>query len=105
MMSEFGETYLKTKGLDQASNAYNESLQIYLALAIKEPGVIVWQREIADQIDHLGLVRQKEGKIGPAMDNFRQALEIRRAIVARESVNAISYSDLRVVAITISARY
>ena len=93
MMSEFGETYLKAKGLDQASDAYHESLQIYLSLAAKEPVAIVWQREIADQIDHLGSVRQQQGKIGPAMDNFRQAFDIRRSIVDREGGNATSYSD------------
>ena len=54
---------------------------------------IVWQREIADQIDHLGSVRQQQGKIGPAMDNFRQAFDIRRSIVDREGGNATSYSD------------
>src|SRR5262249_28070998 len=80
MMSEFGETYLKAKGLSQASHAYDESLQIYRTLAAKEPNAIAWQRGIADQIEHIGLVRQQEGKIIPAIENFRQALDIRRAI-------------------------
>jgi tetratricopeptide (TPR) repeat protein len=96
MMSEFGETYLKQKdrGLDQASEAYNESLQIYRTLAGKDPAAIGWQRGIADQIEHVGLVQQQKGRIDKAMENFRQALDIRRAIADREPGNAISHSDL-----------
>ena len=52
MMSEFGETYLKAEGLDQASSAYEESLQIYRSLAAKDPDAVTWRRGIADQIEH-----------------------------------------------------
>ena len=94
MMSEFGETYLKAKGLDQAGKAHSESLQIYRRLATKDPNAIAWQRGIADQMEHIGLVRQQQGEIGSAMDNFQQALDMRRAIAHREAEDAISYSDL-----------
>jgi tetratricopeptide (TPR) repeat protein len=94
MMSEFGETYLKAKGLEQASNAYNESLQIYRDLAAKDQNAIVWQRGIADQIEHIGLVRQQQGKIDAAKANFEQALGIRLANAKRDPASAISYSDV-----------
>jgi tetratricopeptide (TPR) repeat protein len=94
VMSEFGETYLKAKGLDQASAVYNESLQIYRSLASKDPNTVAWQRGIADQIEHIGLVQQQLGRIDAAMDNFKQSLDLRRAIVDREPANAISYRDL-----------
>jgi tetratricopeptide (TPR) repeat protein len=94
VMSEFGQTYLKAKGLDQASTAYNESLQIYRSLASKDPNTIAWQRGIADQIEHIGLVQQQLGRIDAAMDNFKQSLDLRRSIADREPANAISYSDL-----------
>jgi tetratricopeptide (TPR) repeat protein len=94
MMSEFGETYLKAKGLDQASNAYSESLKIYRSLAAKAPNAIAWQRGIADQIEHIGLVLQQQGKINPAMENFRQALDMRRTIADREPESTISYRDI-----------
>jgi hypothetical protein len=94
MMSEFGETYLKTKGLDQASSAHEESLQIYRILAAKDSDNVTWQRGIADQIEHIGVVRQQKGQFEPAMESFQQALDIRHAVAEREPNNAISYRDL-----------
>jgi len=96
MMSEFGETYLKAKGegLEKADQAYGESLRIYQALAAKDPQAVAWQRGIADQIEHIGLVRQLQGQLGPALDSFRQALDIRQAIAQREPAAAVSYRDL-----------
>ena len=61
MMSEFGDTYLKAKGLDQADQAYGGSLRIYQALAAKDPNAVAWQPGIADQIEHMGRVRQQQG--------------------------------------------
>jgi tetratricopeptide (TPR) repeat protein len=90
MMSEFGETFLKAKGLDQASSAYEQSLELYRALAAKDPNQIAWQRGIADQTEHIGVVRQQKGDIDKAMENFQQALNLRKAIVIREPDNAIS---------------
>jgi tetratricopeptide (TPR) repeat protein len=94
MMSEFGETFLKAKGLDQASNEFEQSLEMYRDLAAKDPSQIAWQRGIADQSEHIGVVRQQKGDIDQAMENFRQALNIRQAIAAREPGNAISHRDL-----------
>jgi len=94
MMSEFGETYLKAKGLDQASSAYQESLQIYHSLAAKNPDAVTWQRGIADQLDHIGVVRQQQGRIEPAMESFGQALETRQLLAERDPNNAVSYRDL-----------
>jgi tetratricopeptide (TPR) repeat protein len=96
MMSEFGETYLKIKGkgLDQAINAFNESLQIYSAMAAQAPNEIAWQRGIADQVERLGLVLQQQGKIELAMMQFQEALGIRRTILNRDSGTAISNSDV-----------
>jgi hypothetical protein len=94
MMSEFGETYLKAKGLEQALQAYGESLRIYRALAAKDEKAIAWQRGIADQIEHIGLVRQQYGQLGPAMDNFRDALGIRKDIALRSPNDAVSHRDL-----------
>jgi tetratricopeptide (TPR) repeat protein len=94
MMSEFGETYLKAKGLDQASSAYEESLQIYRSLAAKDPDAVTWRRGIADQIEQVGVVRQQQGRIEPAMDNFRRALDIRYLLAEREPSSAVSHRDL-----------
>ena len=94
MMSEFGETYLKVKGLDQASSAYEESLQIYRSLAAKDPAAVIWQRGIADQIEHIGVVRQQEGRIEPAMESFHRALDIRYPLAEREPNSAISHRNL-----------
>jgi len=94
MMSGFGETYLKAKGLDQAEEAYAESLQIYKALASNDPNKITWQRGIGDQIDNLGVVLQQRGKIDLAMSNFKQVLDIRMAIADREPNNPVSFRDL-----------
>jgi tetratricopeptide (TPR) repeat protein len=96
MMSEFGETYLKAKGkgLARANEAFGESLQIYRVLAAREPDVVTWKRGIADQMEHIGIVRQQLGDLKAAMDHFRQALEIRRAVAEREPGSAISYRDL-----------
>ena len=96
MMSEFGDAFLKTKdrGLDQAYQAYNESLQIYRNLAAKDPNENDWQHGIADQTEHIGLVRQQEGELDSAMDNFRQASDIRHAIATREPASATSYRQL-----------
>ena len=94
MMSEFGETYLKAKGLAQADQAFGESLRIYQALAVKDPQSVAWQRGIADEIEHIGLVRQQQGELGPAMDSFRHALDIRRSIAERELGEAVSHRDV-----------
>jgi tetratricopeptide (TPR) repeat protein len=94
MMSEFGDTYFKAKGLEQAGKAFEEALEIYRALAARDSNAVAWQRGIADQIEKIGLVRQQQGKIETAMDNFRQSLDIRRGIAGREPGNAISYRDL-----------
>ena len=94
MMSEFGETYLKAKGLGQARSAHEESLQMYRTLASKRPDVLAWQRGIADQLEHIGIVRQQEGRIEPAMENFRHALDIRNSIADQDPDNATSHSDI-----------
>jgi tetratricopeptide (TPR) repeat protein len=94
MMSEFGETYLKAKGLEQANNVFNESLQIYRDLAAKEPNKVDWQRGIADQIEHIGLVRQREGNIDAAKSNFEEALGIRVANAKQDLASPVSYSDV-----------
>jgi tetratricopeptide (TPR) repeat protein len=94
MMSEFGETYLKAKGLDRANSAYEESLQTYRSLAAKDPDAITWPRGIADQIDHIGEVRKQQGRIESAMDSFQLALDIRNPLAGREPENAISHRDL-----------
>lgn len=94
MMSEFGETYLKAKGLDQAGRAHAESLRLYRRLAEKNPDNTTWQRGIADQIEHIGVVRQQQDSIGSAMESFRRTVDIRRALIEREPNDAISYRDL-----------
>ena len=94
MMSEFGETFFKARGLEQASSAYEESLALFRALAAKDPNRIAWQRGMADQMEHIGVLLQKQGALDQAMENFRTALELREAIVRREPENAISYRDL-----------
>ena len=94
MMSEFGEAFLKARGLDRARAAYDESLNIYTALAGKDPRAIEWQRGIANQIDNIGVVLQQEGKLDAALDSFRRALALRVLIAARDPDNAISYRDL-----------
>jgi tetratricopeptide (TPR) repeat protein len=96
MMSEFGETYLKLKdkGVYKANSAYEESLLIYRNLAAKDPNAIVWQRGIADQIEHIGLARQLLGQIEQAMESFQSTLDIRRSLAKREPNNAISHRDL-----------
>jgi tetratricopeptide (TPR) repeat protein len=93
-MSEFGETFFKARGLAQASSAYEESLALFRALAAKDPNQIAWQRGMADQMEHIGVLLQKQGALDQAMENFRTALELREAIVRREPANAISYRDL-----------
>jgi tetratricopeptide (TPR) repeat protein len=94
MMSEFGETYLKAKGLDQANSAYEESLQTYRTYAAEDPDSVTWQRGIADQIEHIGVVRQQQGRIEAAMESFQRTLDIRRPLAERELNNAISHRDL-----------
>jgi tetratricopeptide (TPR) repeat protein len=94
MMSEFGETYKKAGAVDAASNAYSQSLQIYRTLAEKEPGVISWQRGIADQIDNVGWALQQKGNLGGALDNFKQTLAMRSAIAKLAPDEAISYYSL-----------
>jgi tetratricopeptide (TPR) repeat protein len=94
MMSEFGETYKKAKGLDQASSSYEESLQIYRGLAAKDSDNATWQRGVADQIEHIGVVRQQKGQFETAMESFRQTLDMRQVLAKREPNNAISHRDL-----------
>ena len=94
LMSGFGVNYLNAKGLDKASTAYDEALQIYRQLAAKNAGAIEWQRGIATQIDNIGVVLQQQGKIEMAMQNFEQSLAQRQSFVVREPNNPISYRDL-----------
>jgi tetratricopeptide (TPR) repeat protein len=94
MMSEFGETYPKIKGLDQAINSFDESLRIYRAMATQAPQEIAWQRGIANQIEHLGLVLQQQGKLELAMMQFQETLGIRRTILDRDPGAPISHGDV-----------
>src|SRR5262249_24311972 len=93
LMSEFGDTYLKTKGLAKAYDSYSDALEIYRALARRDADALTWQRGIADQIDNIGVVFQKQGKFDRAIENFNQSLDIRLAIAKRNQGNAISYRD------------
>jgi tetratricopeptide (TPR) repeat protein len=104
MMSEFGEIYQKvaqasgrgeagTLPLDRAREAYSESLQIFERLSAKEPKEIAWQRGIADQTEHLGKILQLRGQLELALESFRRTLEMRRAILDRQT-DATSHSDL-----------
>jgi tetratricopeptide (TPR) repeat protein len=94
MMSEFGVTYVYSSDWSQAFSAYEESLQIYYSLAAKDPDEITWQRGIADQIEHIGEVRQQQGRIESAMESFQRALDIRLPLAEREPDNALSRRDL-----------
>src|ERR1043165_5914460 len=94
MMTEFGDTYLKAKGTDQADRAYAESLRIYETLAAKDGKAIAWQRGIADQTEHIGVVRQQRGQLESAGESFKKAFDIRSAIAQRAPRDAISHRDL-----------
>jgi tetratricopeptide (TPR) repeat protein len=94
MMSEFGETFLKAKGLEQASGAFEESLHLYRALAARDQDQTASKRGVADQMEHIGVVRQQQGAIDQAMENFQTSLIVRQAIFLSEPDKAVSYRDL-----------
>jgi tetratricopeptide (TPR) repeat protein/energy-coupling factor transporter ATP-binding protein EcfA2 len=92
MSSEFGKTYLRVGDLEKAIESYDESRRDRLSAF--HPGDVGSASSIADQIEEIARVRQLQGNLQGALDQYDEALAFRKQIVENDPANPKSYRDL-----------
>jgi tetratricopeptide (TPR) repeat protein len=96
MLNEFGDTYLTLGNLDDALQAYRDSLAIAERLAAADRSNAEWQRDLSISYNKVGNVLVAQGKLEEALKAHRDSLAIVEPLAAADGRNTQLQRDLSV---------
>ncbi len=91
---KLGRVYLNIGRTDEASEAYQASLDIAERLAAGEPENVQLQRDVSVGLDRLGDICLQDGRAAEALSRFEAAMVIAHQIADKDSASAAAQHDL-----------
>lgn len=80
--------------VSSATHAFESALDLLQGLARDAPNSILFRRDIAGTLDHLGDMDTDQGNLGAAQRRYEQALAVRQSVFETEPESAISQLDI-----------
>ena len=82
--------------LDEASQAYEESLTLARRLAATNAGNTQWQRDVGVALNNVGGIRQAQGRLDEALQAYEESLTLARRLAATDASNTEWQRDVGV---------
>jgi class 3 adenylate cyclase/tRNA A-37 threonylcarbamoyl transferase component Bud32/tetratricopeptide (TPR) repeat protein len=94
MLANLGDVRVAQGKLQEALDAYRQSLDIRRILAEQDKSNAGWQRDLAVSYDDVGGVLVAQGQLRKALNAYQQSLNIRRILAEQDKSNAVWQRDL-----------
>ncbi len=94
MLNNLGDVRVAQGKLQDALNAYQQSLSISKRVAEQDKSDSGWQRDLSLSYEKVGDVLMAQGKLQNALDAYRQSLKIRQRLAEQDKSNSGWQRDL-----------
>ena len=96
MLNNLGDVLVTQGELQEALDAYQQSLAIAKRLAELDKSNADWQRDLSLSYNKVGEVLEAQGKLPEALDAYQQGLDFRRRLAEQDKSNVTWQRDLSV---------